>query len=84
MSNEKDLDTRLQRAFQKGLHLSTDTDCSKMEFAKSTSWDSIAHMELIATIEEEFGIMIETADMLALSSYAKAKEMVKKYDPSIT
>lgn len=84
MSATKDLESRLQKAFQKGLHLPDDTDCTNLEFAKSPSWDSIAHMELIATIEEEFQIMVETKDMLDLSSYRIAKEMVKKYDPSIT
>ena len=84
--NEKaaQIDLRLQKAFQKGLHLPENTDCSAMEFAKSAGWDSIAHLQLIAAIEEEFDVMVETADMLAMSSYSKAKEMVHKYDPSIS
>ncbi|MNR62464.1 hypothetical protein D3C85_1844960 [compost metagenome] len=42
-------------------------------------WDSIAHMTLIAAIDEGFDIMMDTDDVIDLSSYAKAKEILGKY-----
>lgn len=45
----------------------------------SQGWDSVAHMALVAEIEEAFDIMIDTEDVIDLSSFAKAKEIVKKY-----
>lgn len=74
------LTTKLQLAFQKGLHLPSNTNFESLEFAKSAGWDSIAHLQLIAAIEEQFDIMIETADLLAMSSYLKAIDIVSKYD----
>lgn len=42
-------------------------------------WDSIGHMDLIAILEEEFDIHMETPDVLAFSSYEKGKEVLAKY-----
>lgn len=45
-----------------------------------SSWDSVGHMELIAELEEQFGIMLETDDIIDFSSYAKGKEILNKYN----
>jgi len=42
-------------------------------------WDSVAHMALIAEIESEFDIMIDTEDVIAMSSFRIAKEILAKY-----
>jgi acyl carrier protein len=34
-------------------------------------WDSVGHMQLIAALEEQFDIMMETDDIIDLSSYEK-------------
>lgn len=49
----------------------------------AADWDSIGHMELIAALEETFGIMISTEDIVDFSSYEKGKELLKKYDVAI-
>lgn len=47
-------------------------------------WDSVGHMSLVAAIEEAFGIMMETDDIINLSSYEKGKEILrKKYNVEI-
>lgn len=43
-------------------------------------WDSVGHMSLIAALEDEFEIMIDTDDIIDLSSYEKGKEILAKYD----
>ena len=43
-------------------------------------WDSVAHMELITQIEDTFGIMLETDDIIGLSSYTNGLELLGKYD----
>lgn len=45
-----------------------------------SAWDSIGHMALIAALEEEFDIMMETDDIIDLSSYAKGMEILEKYN----
>ena len=42
-------------------------------------WDSLGHMDLIAGLEETFGISLGTVDVLDFSSYEKGKEILAKY-----
>jgi len=43
-------------------------------------WDSVGHMALIAAIEDAFGITMDTDDIIDLSSFEKAKEILAKYN----
>lgn len=43
-------------------------------------WDSVGHMTLIAAIEDAFDIMMDTDDIIDLSSYEKGMEILKKYN----
>lgn len=47
------------------------------------AWDSVGHMRLMAILEESFDIMMETEDIIDFSSFAKGKEILKKYDITI-
>ena len=49
-------------------------------FSNISAWDSVAHMELIASLEDAFGIMFDTEDILAFSSYEEGKALLAKYD----
>ena len=42
-------------------------------------WDSVGHMSLVAALEDVFDIMIDTDDIIDLSSYEKGKEILAKY-----
>ena len=42
-------------------------------------WDSVGHMSLVAALEDEFEIMIDTDDIIDLSSYEKGMEILAKY-----
>lgn len=46
-------------------------------------WDSVGHMTLVAALEDAFDIMMETDDIIDLSSYEKGKEILNKYDVKI-
>lgn len=70
---------KLKKAFQEILHLPPNTDFNTLEFAKTDGWDSITHMQLVAAIEDNYDILMETPDVLALSSYSIAKNLVEKY-----
>lgn len=39
-------------------------------------WDSVGHMTLVAALEDAFDIMMETDDIIDLSSYEKGKEIL--------
>lgn len=39
-------------------------------------WDSVGHMTLVANLEDAFDIMLETDDIINLSSYEKGMEIL--------
>jgi acyl carrier protein len=51
-----------------------------LKYQDITAWDSVGHMSLIAALEEAFDIMMDTDDIIDFNSYAKGKEILKKYD----
>ena len=51
-----------------------------LEYQQTAAWDSVGHMGLIAAIEDAFDIMMDTDDIIDLSSYKKGKELLAKYD----
>lgn len=40
-------------------------------FQDIIAWDSVGHMSLIATLEDAFDIMMDTDDIIDLSSYER-------------
>lgn len=51
-----------------------------LKYQDIQEWDSVGHMGLIAAIEESFGIMMESDDIVDFSSFEKGKEILKKYN----
>jgi acyl carrier protein len=61
---------------------SFDVDTSvlpNLTYQSISNWDSVGHMGLMAKLEETFGIIFETDDIVDFSSFQKGKEIVKKY-----
>jgi acyl carrier protein len=50
------------------LELPTGTDVSRVRQLAVESWDSLAHVSLMLAIEGEFGVTIDIADQIALTS----------------
>ena len=40
-------------------------------------WDSIKHLQLMSTIEDEFGIKLSDEDLMSLTSYESIKNKVE-------
>jgi acyl carrier protein len=72
MSTEK-----LKTVFSKVFNLSDMPD--DLQYQGIAEWDSIGHMALISALDEEFDIMLDTDDVIDMSSFLKAKEILKKY-----
>lgn len=43
-------------------------------------WDSVHQLTLISIFEEAFDIMFDPEDIMEMTSYAKGKELLKKYE----
>jgi acyl carrier protein len=67
---------KLKNAFVTVLGVSPDGDFDSMAYGHTPGWDSVAHMALISEIETAFDIMLATDDVIGMSSFAKAKEIV--------
>ena len=52
------------------------------DYGKDTvdEWDSVHQLSLIAELEEAFDIMFDPEDIMEMTSYAKGKELLRKYD----
>ena len=51
---------------------------SNLKYQDIEAWDSVGHMSLIAALEDAFDIMMDTDDIIDLSSYEKGKEILSK------
>ena len=79
MSNE----VALKNAFAEGLGVNMDdVEWESLEYRGIEQWDSVAHMQVVAEIEDAFDIMMEIDDVIAMSSFTLTKEILGKYDVS--
>jgi acyl carrier protein len=71
---------QLEGAFRVALDLPDDADVQTLEYGKHPHWDSIGHMALVSEIEDTFDVMFDTDDVLEMSSFEKAVEIVRKLE----
>lgn len=69
----------LTKTFITGLELDSSTDPSSLEYRAIPEWDSIGHMALIAEIEDCFQVQLETSEVIELSSFNKAREILSRH-----
>ena len=70
--------------FKTALNVDANKVNENLEYNGIDEWDSIAHMTLMAAIEEEYKISLETDDIVDFSSFKKGIEILKKYDIKIS
>lgn len=59
----------------------TEDKLAGLQYQQIELWDSVGHMTLIANLEDSFDIMMETDDIIDLSSYEKGQEILSsKYN----
>ncbi|MBO7631740.1 MAG: acyl carrier protein [Lachnospiraceae bacterium] len=58
----------------------TEDQLEGLKYQDIEAWDSVGHMSLIAALEDAFDIMMDTDDIIDLSSYEKGKELLSKAD----
>lgn len=68
------------QAFCETFEISAD-QLAGLQYQQVELWDSVGHMSLVAALEDAFDIMMETDDIIDLSSYEKGQEILsQKYD----
>ncbi len=74
MTNEQ----KLQDSFVRVLDLDPSQVNDDLKYQGVPQWDSIAHMDLIDDLENVFGVSFETEQILGMSSYARAREILQQ------
>ena len=74
---------KYKNAFVEGLEIDIDQVTEDLEYQGIPEWDSVGHMGLVACIEDAFDIMMDTDDIIDLSSFKKGIEILAKYDITI-
>ena len=75
-----DNNEKLRQIFADSLGIGIEKVVDSLEYNSISEWDSIAHMALIASIDKSFDIMLDTDDVIDMSSFGIAKELLKKYE----
>lgn len=70
---------KLKTCFREALALPSEAAVEALAYQEHPSWDSVAHMRLVAGIETAFDIMMETDQILAMSSFSKAQEILQNH-----
>lgn len=69
-----------KKAFMESFNV-TEEQLAGLKYQDVTEWDSVGHMGLIAALEDAFDIMMDTDDIIDLSSFEKGMEILsEKYD----
>jgi acyl carrier protein len=69
---------KYNKAFMETFEI-TEDQLAGLKYQDIEAWDSVGHMGLIAALEDAFDIMMDTDDIIDLSSYEKGKEILSKY-----
>ncbi len=69
---------KLVHAFHEALGIDSNLIKDNLTYQSIPEWDSISHMILISQLEEDFNVSIETDDVIDLSSFKKAREILIK------
>jgi acyl carrier protein len=75
LSNTEKLDAALRIA----LALPDEMNLTGIAYGETEEWDSVAHMQLVAAVENAFGIMLETDDVIAMSDYRAVRAILRDH-----
>ena len=70
---------KLAKVFAETFGIS-EAETNGLQYQGIDAWDSVGHMTLVAAIEDEFNIQLDTDDIIDMSSFEKAQELLAKYD----
>ncbi|MCK8087067.1 phosphopantetheine-binding protein [Vibrio sp. 1CM8B] len=71
---------KLQEAFMTALGVSKNVINDDLKYNSIEEWDSIAHMTLVAELEGVFDVMLDTDQIIDMSSVGKAREILTTHD----
>jgi acyl carrier protein len=73
------MEERVFSRFQSVMDIPPEMSRAEIIYNDTPGWDSVAHMTLIGTLEDEFDCMLEMDDIIDMSSFEMAVVIMKKY-----
>lgn len=70
---------QLEQIFSEALGIPLEQVGDALSYQGILQWDSVAHMGLVAQLEDHYGVLLDTDDIIDMSSVAKAREILTKY-----
>lgn len=70
-------------AFKTGLGIDGEKVTKDLSYQSVMEWDSVGHMELVAELEEAFGISMDTDDIVDFNSFETGIKILEKYNIKI-
>jgi acyl carrier protein len=74
-----DMVEEIDAAFREAFDLAPDAELKGLAYRGHPNWTSLGHMSLVAALESRFDIIMEADDILDMSSYGKAVEIISRY-----
>jgi len=71
--------SKVEGIFQDVLSLDPPVNWDGLRYQQVETWDSLGHMAIVAELEDAFGILMETDDIVDMSSFGRALEILSKY-----
>ncbi|MGB6164838.1 MAG: acyl carrier protein [Pseudonocardiaceae bacterium] len=73
------LPERLRDVFIEALELDAGVEVEKLNYRDIPQWDSLGHMALVAAIEDRFSVQFDTDQLIDLSSFEVAENMLRGF-----
>ena len=70
---------QIQEIFTEVLDLADPVDWANVRYQETPGWDSLRHMAMIGELEDTFTVMLDTDDVIDLSSFEKALSILGRY-----
>ncbi|HSA53773.1 MAG TPA: acyl carrier protein [Yinghuangia sp.] len=69
---------RLKGVFAQALDLAPGTRIEDLRYREIDKWDSLGHMALVAAIEDEFDVQFDTDQVIEMSAFKVAYDMLRE------
>jgi len=71
------LDTKLNELIASILHIPLNSVIDQLAMSEVETWDSLQHMNLIASLEQEFGIEFTFEEIVSMQNVAVIKNVLR-------
>jgi acyl carrier protein len=77
IKKEFNLTTKLNEIIAAMLHIPLEGITDQLTMSEVETWDSLQHMSLIASLEQEFGVELTFEEIVSMQSVAEIKHVLR-------